>query len=217
MIHTILSVIQWLFNRRSQIALPGQTKHDERVPDLGQAARRGVSFDHEIAPEKKRGLDLALGALGFDTFTSFVEQWPLLSIAELAARLGGTEWALHNRLVSEAETQSHHAVGYLVRSLLVRHLNLPGRHIAIRTWAFDFTFYFIAGMLPRRYRFACLRVAFGFPRMEIDDAWKPDCASDVVLVKLFSRYWDPPFVCSNAASGLEFGPIVRRVDTSQQN
>lgn len=210
MFYTTPSILRWPFFRRKQRRQPTVTDSDKIVepnttalrveaestnsttsgPPARQASTIAVSKPSRTEDEF---LEFALKAAGFKTFTAFVEHWPLLSIAELAPRLGCAEWTLHRRLIAESEAWGHHAVGYLVRSLLVRHLNLPGKQIPIRSWSLEVALCFIAGMLPPRYRSACLRVAFGLPRIDLDEAWKPDCASDAVLVQVFGCYWDPPF------------------------
>jgi hypothetical protein len=172
-----------------------------RLERVGVTRRLTASISFDELPrhrqDAKRLLQRYLDAADYATMTEFAERFPKATLARLARDLGlpvNMYWAVGDLLLREAEERG--AVGYHVRSLIVRQLlnhTVSPPHSDIGKAGienlFEVALITVAASLPHRYRAACYEVARAHASTNLPSMWTPVDADDIELQELFS-YWD---------------------------
>jgi hypothetical protein len=149
--------------------------------------------------EWTEALSQALDSRGFRSLTDYADSLPAASLAELASDLGGSPFALEQRLVAEAE-----AAGMMercARGLFARALrdelpdgwqpDEPGRCTAIVAQLYRIAgiFLMLLMALPESYHGAVERVELAMGRVELPAGWRPEGSDDPILSELFGSCW----------------------------
>lgn len=147
--------------------------------------------------EWTEALSQTLGSRGFRSLTDYTDSLPTASLAELASNLGGSRFALEQRLVAEAEEAG--TMERCARDLFARALRdefpdgwqLADRDtgIAGQVYCIASIFLMLLTVFPEAYHDAVERVELAMGRVELPVGWLPEGCDDPVLIELFGSCW----------------------------
>lgn len=149
--------------------------------------------------EWTEALSRTLNCRGFRSLTDYADSLPTASLAELASNLGGSLFALEQRLVAEAEASG--MMERCARDLFARGLrdefpdgwqpNVPDRSAAVagQMYGVATMFLMLLMALPEAYHGAVERVELAMGSIELPAGWKPEGPEDPILMELFGSCW----------------------------
>lgn len=149
--------------------------------------------------EWTEALSHALNGRGFRSLTAYADSLPMASLAELASTLGGSRFALEQRLVAEAEARG--TIEHCARDLFARALrdefpngwqpNVPECSAAAagQMYGVASIFLILLTALPETYHGAVERVELAIGSVELPAGWKPEGPEDPILIELFGSCW----------------------------
>lgn len=149
--------------------------------------------------EWTEALSRTLNGRGFRSLTDYADSLPMASLAELASNLGGSLFALEQRLVAEAEARG--TIERCARDLFARALrdefpngwqpNVLERSAAVagQMYGIASIFLILLSALPEAYHGAVERVELAMGSVELPAGWKPGGPEDPILIELFGTCW----------------------------